>query len=53
MVLQHLKHATVLHEFNRRNIMNGNILDSLKPLVKTGNPEVNDPWTVQKYSIPK
>lgn len=41
-VLQHLKHATLLHEINRRNIMNADILKSLKPLLKTSNPEVSE-----------
>lgn len=41
LCLQHLKHATLLHEINRQNIMNIGILSSLKPLLKTQNPEVS------------
>lgn len=41
LALQHLKHACVLHEFNRQNIMNADILTSLKPLLKTNNTEVS------------
>lgn len=41
LVLQHLKHATLLHEINRQNIMNVGILTSLKPLLKTNNTEVS------------
>ncbi|XP_055315485.1 armadillo repeat-containing protein 6 homolog [Sitodiplosis mosellana] len=40
LCLQHLKHATLLHEINRQNIMSVGILSSLKPLLKTQNPEV-------------
>lgn len=39
--LQHLKHATFLHETNRQNIMNVGIVSRLKPLLKHGNPEVS------------
>lgn len=41
LALQHLKHASLLHEFNRQNIMNANIMTSLKPLLKTQNSEVS------------
>lgn len=41
LCLQHLKHATLMHELNRQNIMNSGILSSLKPLLKTKNPEVS------------
>lgn len=39
--LQHLKHAALLHEINRQNMMSGEILTSLKPLLKTNNIEVS------------
>lgn len=41
LALQHLKHAALLHEINRQNIMNAGILTSLKPLLKTNNTEVS------------
>lgn len=41
LALQHLKHAALLHEINRQNIMNGGVLTSLKPLLKTNNTEVS------------
>lgn len=41
LALQQLRHATLLHEINRRNIMNGDILTSLNPLLKTNNNEVS------------
>lgn len=41
LALQHLKHATLLHETNRQNIMNAGILKSIKPLLKTNNTEVS------------
>lgn len=41
LTLQHLKHATLLHEFNRQNIMNSGVLSSLKPLLKSDNAEVS------------
>lgn len=40
LVLQHLKNATLMHELNRQNILNANILDHLKPLLKYENPNV-------------
>lgn len=43
--LQNLKHASLLHEINRQNIMNVGIMSSLKPLLKTQNPDVSKPWT--------
>lgn len=46
LCLQHIKHASVLHEFNRQNTMNSGILSSLKPLLKTQNPEVNGKWSI-------
>ena len=39
-VLNILKHATLLHEFNRQNIMNAEILKSLQPLLKIQDDEV-------------
>lgn len=44
LALQNLKHASLLHEINRQNIMNVGIVSSLKPLLKTQNPEVSWPW---------
>lgn len=41
LALQHLKHASLLHEINRQNIMNVGVLTSLKPLLKTNNTEVS------------
>lgn len=41
LALQHLKHAALLHELNRQNIMNAGVLESLKPLIKTNNTEVS------------
>lgn len=32
-VLNLLKHATLMHEFNRQNIINAEIMNSLKPLI--------------------
>lgn len=40
-VLNILKHATLMHEFNRQNIMNAEILKSLQPLLKIKNDEVS------------
>lgn len=39
-VLSLLKHATLLHEFNRQNIMNAEIMKSLQPLLKNDSEEV-------------
>lgn len=39
-VLNILKHATLMHEYNRQNIMNAEILKSLQPLLKIQNDEV-------------
>lgn len=41
LALQHLKHAALLHETNRQNIMNAGVLTSLKPFLKTNNTEVS------------
>lgn len=41
LALQHLKHASLLHEINRQNTMNVGVLTSLKPLLKTNNTEVS------------
>lgn len=41
LCLQHLKHATLLHEINRQNIMNAGIVSILKPLLKTQNSDVS------------
>lgn len=39
-VLSLLRHATLLHEFNRQNIMNAEIMKSLQPLLKSDSEEV-------------
>lgn len=41
LALKHLKHAALLHELNRQNIMNVGVLASLKSLLKTNNTEVS------------
>lgn len=41
LALQHLKHAGLLHEINRQNIMNADILKSSTSLLKTNNTEVH------------
>lgn len=40
LALQHLKNATVMHEINRQNIMNANILPPLKRLLSGHSNEV-------------
>lgn len=40
LVLQHLKYACVLHELNRQNIINANIMKYLKPLLHGYSNEV-------------
>lgn len=39
--LQHLKHASLLHEINRQNIMNAGIITALKPLLKINDTDVS------------
>lgn len=41
LVLQLLRHATLMHETNRQNIMNAEIMTQLRPLIKTENPVVS------------
>lgn len=41
-ILQLLKHATLMHETNRQNIMNAEILTHLRPLIKSKNDSVSE-----------
>lgn len=49
--LQHLKHASVLHETNRQNIMNAGIITSLKPLLKLNDNEVSPIKLQNRFEI--
>lgn len=40
LILRLLKHATLLHELNRQNIMNAEIMSNLRPLLQSKNSEV-------------
>lgn len=41
LILQLLRHATLMHETNRQNIMNAEIMTHLQPLIKSKNEEVS------------
>lgn len=41
LILQLLKHATLMHEINRQNIMNAAITKHLKPLLQSKNADVS------------
>lgn len=52
LILELLKHATLMHETNRQNIMNAEIVKHLKPLLKSKNPEViKETCTVFRHFI--
>lgn len=41
LILQLLRHATLMHETNRQNIMNAEIMTHFRPLIKTKNENVS------------
>lgn len=49
LILQLLRHATLMHETNRQNIMNAEIMTQLRPLIKTNNEAVNSRNSNQLY----